>query len=354
MIRRPLNKRSGGFSLIELMIGLAIGLAVVLISTSLYVSFIQSRERNSGVTNAQTSGNISLYLIQRRVANAAFGLPLQNKNNPAMRCAVGTGLDHDNNPATDPIDYFPVSIIDGANGASDTLIVHQGDSDTGGIPARINSMAANTLTLNSNFGCKNGDVVMISNGSACSMTKVTNVPAGNNTDIVTAAATNAAIGASVACMGNFTEFRFATTALQKLTENQREIASDVVSLQAQYGLANDVNSNQITSWVNASGNDWSYTATTPTLANRNRIRAIRVALIVRSGQAEREEIPEVVSCSSLTAAKPSGICAWAGTAADPSPLMNLALQDPDWRRYRYRVFETIIPLRNVIWARGNL
>jgi type IV pilus assembly protein PilW len=127
-------------------------------------------------------------------------------------------------------------------------------------------------------------------------------------------------------MGNFTEFRFATTALQKLTENQREIASDVVSLQAQYGLANDVNSNQITSWVNASGNDWSYTATTPTLANRNRIRAIRVALIVRSGQAEREEIPEVV-CSSLTAAKPSGICAWAGTAADPSPLANLALQD---------------------------
>jgi type IV pilus assembly protein PilW len=156
MIRRPLNKSSGGFSLIELMIGLAIGLAVVLISTSLYVSFIQSRERNSGVTNAQTSGNISLYLIQRRVANAAFGLPLQNKNNPAMRCAVGTGLDHDNNPATESIDYFPVSIIDGANGASDTLIVHQGDSDTGGIPARINSMAGNTLTLNSNFGCKTG------------------------------------------------------------------------------------------------------------------------------------------------------------------------------------------------------
>ena len=28
--------------------------------------------------------------------------------------------------------------------------------------------------------------------------------------------------------------------------------------------------------------------------------------------------------------------------------------DPDWQHYRYRVLETIIPLRNVIWARPLL
>ena len=36
--------RYSGFSLIELMIGLTIGLAVVLVSTSLYVSFVQDRK----------------------------------------------------------------------------------------------------------------------------------------------------------------------------------------------------------------------------------------------------------------------------------------------------------------------
>ena len=28
--------------------------------------------------------------------------------------------------------------------------------------------------------------------------------------------------------------------------------------------------------------------------------------------------------------------------------------DPDWAHYRYRVLETIVPLRNVIWARALL
>ena len=28
--------------------------------------------------------------------------------------------------------------------------------------------------------------------------------------------------------------------------------------------------------------------------------------------------------------------------------------DSDWKKYRYRVFETIIPLRNVIWAKNTL
>ena len=34
---------------------------------------------------------------------------------------------------------------------------------------------------------------------------------------------------------------------------------------------------------------------------------------------------------------------------DPAPLIDLSA-DPNWRKYRYRVYQTVIPLRNVIWA----
>ena len=36
------------------------------------------------------------------------------------------------------------------------------------------------------------------------------------------------------------------------------------------------------------------------------------------------------------------------------PTIDLSPGDANWARYRYRVFETIIPLRNVIWSKDTL
>ncbi len=122
----------------------------------------------------------------------------------------------------------------------------------------------------------------------------------------------------------------------------------VVNLQAQYGIAASANSNQVTQWVDASGGTWA----APTVANRNRIKAIRVAVVARNAKIE----PDVVTaaCSSTTAAAPTGLCAWAGSVGSPAPTVDLSQGDANWARYRYRVFETIIPLRNVIWAKDTL
>jgi type IV pilus assembly protein PilW len=48
------------------------------------------------------------------------------------------------------------------------------------------------------------------------------------------------------------------------------------------------------------------------------------------------------------------VCAWAGDATSNAPLVNLSTGHPNWDKYRYRVFETIIPLRNVIWSKDAL
>ena len=59
-------------------------------------------------------------------------------------------------------------------------------------------------------------------------------------------------------------------------------------------------------------------------------------------------------CSSTTTANPTGLCSWEGTAGSPAPTIDLSPADTNWGRYRYRVFDTIIPLRNVIWAKDTL
>jgi type IV pilus assembly protein PilW len=67
--------------------------------------------------------------------------------------------------------------------------------------------------------------------------------------------------------------------------------------------------------------------------------AVRVALVARSTQYERPEPnQQCATTTDVMAAKWSG---WAkfSTAGYPA----------DWKCYRYKVFETIVPLRNVIW-----
>jgi type IV pilus assembly protein PilW len=122
----------------------------------------------------------------------------------------------------------------------------------------------------------------------------------------------------------------------------------VVNLQAQYGISASAASNQITAWVEPSGATWA----APTVANRNRIKAIRISVIARNSKSETTSIS--AACSSTTAASPTGLCAWEGTAASPAPAVDLSQMDANWARYRYRVFSTIIPLRNVIWSKDTL
>ena len=57
---------------------------------------------------------------------------------------------------------------------------------------------------------------------------------------------------------------------------------------------------------------------------------------------------------SLTAAAPTGLCAWEGSATSPAPAIGLSNGDANWNKYRYRVFQTIVPLRNVIWSKDTL
>ena len=106
------------------------------------------------------------------------------------------------------------------------------------------------------------------------------------------------------------------------------VVSDVVNVKAQFGLDTD-NDGAIDTWQAATGN-WS-AANLPTqpLATLVQIRAVRVAIVTRSAQYEKDPVT------------PGPLSMFAGAVS-----MTLT---SDQQHYRYKVFETIVPLRNAVW-----
>ncbi|HAL15173.1 MAG TPA: hypothetical protein DCP32_00020 [Anaerolineaceae bacterium] len=69
----------------------------------------------------------------------------------------------------------------------------------------------------------------------------------------------------------------------------------------------------------------------------NRIYALRFALVARSGLLEKPD-PATGVCNTTTTGP-----VWSGG------VISLAA-DANWQCYRYKTFETVVPLRNAIWG----
>lgn len=344
------NKRSlyqAGFTLAEIMVGLAIGMLATLVIMQVISNFEAQKRVTTGTADAQTNGGIALYNIGRELQIA--GYPLIPVANSPLECTALTF------GATGITGISPVAITDGvaASGvsASDTITIRYGSSPMGGVPTQITAaLVGNNAPVVSNLGCQVNDIALITNGATCAMTGVSAVPGTTTitlTDNTAVAAGAAVANANIACLGTWNEVQYRVNN-GNLERNGVPSVAGIVNLQAQYGISAAANSNQVTLWVNASGGTWA----APAVADRNRIKAVRIAVVARNAKMEAAAV--TAACSSTTAAAPTGLCAWAGSASSPAPTVNLSAGDPNWLRYRYRVFETIIPLRNMIWSKDTL
>jgi type IV pilus assembly protein PilW len=371
---QPKGKRSlryqSGFSLVEIMVGLGIGLLATVVIIQVLSVFEAQRRTTTGTADAQTSGGIALYTIGRELQMA--GYPLMPVTDSALECTTLTvNGTVDTVPPTQYVRLSPVTIANGVAAAgvsaSDAITIRYGTAPFGGVPTPITIPGApgpNDETLGTNLGCQAGDISLITNGNACAMSSINAVT--GTTSVTLANAAGAAINANLACMGAWNEVTYrasggnlercvlATAIANGGTCNPAGANANfvptlpgIVNLQAQYGIAATASSNVIIGWVNASGGTWA----APTVADRNRIKSVRIAVVARNAKLEPNAVTS--ACSSTTAAAPTGLCAWDGSAF-PAPAIDLSPGDPDWARYRYRVFETIIPLRNMIWAKDTL
>jgi type IV pilus assembly protein PilW len=364
-IKNTVRVLQAGFGLAEIMVALVIGMIATLVIVQVATTFEAQKRTTSGTADAQTNGSIALYTIQRQAQMAGFGLPIFSQKNSPLHCDPSPTFDQDGNPATPPIGIFPVSIA--SVGSSDVITIRSAPAGSstaisnGGTPITIVNMVGNVVSVANNLACQGNDIAIVSNGAACTMTKVNSVsgtdtaPDYTQITLQNAPAAGTAVNASLACMGAWTETVYGVNN-GNLEENGAPSVAGIVTIQAQYGISVSANDNQVTQWVDPTGATWA----APTVADRNRIKAIRVAVVARNGLLEKEDVtPGVVvggvtqACSSLTDPAPTGLCAWAGSVASPAPAIDLSA-DPNWKRYRYRVFDTIIPLRNMIWSKDVL
>lgn len=344
--------RVRGFTMIELLVGMVIAMIATIVIMQVFGVFEGQKRTTTGGADAQTSGSIALYNIQRDMATAGYGSPVFSTRNPSLMCEPIPTFDHDNNAATAEAGIFPILLADGGvgAGASDSITVTYGDTQKGGAPVAI-TIAANIGVVANNLGCKTNDIALIINQGNCDLEKVASL---TGTTGITFAGSPTVTSGMVACLGAWNEITYAVTD-STLTRNLAPNVAGIVAIQAQYGISPAPNNNTITQWVDPTG-DWELlkagtVLTKPTLINRNRIKAVRVAIVAQNGLLEKEVVS--TACSSTTTPNPSGVCAWAGTPISPAPVIDLS-HIADWDHYRYRVFDVVVPVRNVIWSKDNL
>src|SRR5690606_30813313 len=113
-------------------------------------------------------------------------------------------------------------------------------------------------------------------------------------------------------------------------------------LRAEYGKDNGVDNGTVASATFAAndGQVDQFSTTTPAnSAEWQQVLSVRVGVLARIG--EYEKPPASGVCEATTTAP-----TWAGGAFSAVDIATPTSQD---RCYRYRVFETTIPLRNMIW-----
>jgi len=132
---------------------------------------------------------------------------------------------------------------------------------------------------------------------------------------------------------NYSAANGALSATDLITNTQVQVATNVVTLQAQYGVTDGI-SNIVRRWVDAT-NEW----VAPSADLISRIRAVRFSVVVRS--ARKEILKDAGGACNTTTTPPA---AWPDVA--PLDLSG----DPDWKCYRYQVYASIVPLKNVVWS----
>ncbi|HZV66037.1 MAG TPA: PilW family protein, partial [Telluria sp.] len=133
------------------------------------------------------------------------------------------------------------------------------------------------------------------------------------------------------------------------------VIDNVVSIKAQYGFDTRVGTgfqpqggNQVAQW-SPTMIDADSDGTAGSAGDYQRIAAIRIAVVARSKAPEKPDASGACSATTVlptvfATASPSNV------AAVPMTVDVTVAGDPiSWKCYRYRVFETIVPLRNASW-----
>lgn len=340
-------RHSMGFSLVEITVGMMIGLIGVAVMMQIFNVAEGYKRTTTGTSDAQSNGAVALYAIQKDVRQSGYGLNsrgligcnVQLPSGVTLSTLAPTTINHPDIPAGDANTDTVLVIYGNANGSPD------GDRIVAWPSANIFSVSTPTsFQVGDRVVAQFSPVPTPCNLMMEPVLARTDVPP--NVTVATGVMSDATggnlfnFGQAPSILGyairngNLTQCNFMTSNCSSngLINDPAvwvPIGSNIVSLRAQYGSDSSLPMDMVI--------DSPYHATTPASScGWLRMLAIRFVLVARSEQYEKEII---------TAAVPT----WAGSSDAP---INLA-GNTEWQHYRYKVFQTVAPLRNMVALGAN-
>jgi type IV pilus assembly protein PilW len=342
--------------MIEMLVGAAIALLGLLAMSQAFMLFDLQRRISGGGMDAQTGAGAALYGIDREARQAGLGFGDQRfAGCPLAFSAGGT-----------PAPLAAVRIVEGDNGAPDSLVLlaaHGAHVPAMPLVAGL-SPGAGDITLASTLGMAAGDMLLLREaGKPCSLVRIGAIVseqhasrvALDGTALSSASETVPAGGYSTSALavglGQLSEVAYSvgdaglmrSVSVPGAAAAGMPIAAEIVSMKAQYGFDTRPGARadlRVDRWsaamIDADGDGIVGGA-----GDVQRIAALRLALVARSTARTRRGACVADDAPQWEAADASGVL-----GRQPISLAHL----PDWQCYRYRVVETVIPLRNLIWG----
>ncbi|WP_229503020.1 PilW family protein [Pseudoduganella guangdongensis] len=383
MSRRYAMRRTRGFSMVELMVSVVVGMLAVMFATRLLATSETDKAAALGSSDSMQNGMLALFSLNFDAAQAGWGIndTLVNGCNTLLADAEGFALPSVKRGGVDSTPLAPVVIINNGE-RSDVISLNSAGSQSGVGNVSLADLYAGgseiRVSTNNPFGFNTGDVIVVvpePAGGDCSIAQLSGVA----TDILQIASGRYNSGAGllggvynqgskarVFNLGPADKLALHTWSVQRgvlrlrasnmrdSTDAPKAVVDNVVAIKAQYGFDlragfDPVYGSQVSSWssdmLDADGDGVAGDA-----GDFQRVTAVRLAVVARSQVPDKPQNSDG-TCTTTTqkltifeTQTPSGVA--------PMPVTVALDTEGDaihWSCYRYRAFETVVQIRNNAW-----
>jgi type IV pilus assembly protein PilW len=377
-----IRNRSKGFTLVEILVAIMIGMFGILIMMQMLANSESQKRTTTSGNDALNEGALALYTLQSDLQTAGTGI-----TDPAL---LGCTVTLRTVPSALTIPFMPV-IVNSPNVATfpmpapdantDTLFVFSSTST--GSPQGDRVTGAGNQVQNPPGYAVNDYVIWVpmtysgstpSRPSPCNLTlaRVATVNLAARTITLDSGAvmnqgdyifnfgpSYRAVGYAIRS-GNLTSCDYSVNTGTGCgdTSNWVAINNNIVSMRVQYGR--DTTS---TSWTDPNTGktylmdgtvdlfDVPNPAVAKTYCEVARISAVRLALLSRSAfMTDATVRADGTTTPPVTTVMPTWDGSTAGTPSGSTAAPFVSPAGTDWQYYRYRVFQSIFPIRNVVWV----
>jgi type IV pilus assembly protein PilW len=390
LLQRPrAASAQAGFGLVEMMVGVVIGMIAVLVIFQVYNVAEGFKRNTTAAGTAQQTGLYSAFALGMEIGNAGTGLNAAATD--LQWCAPPAPLTGNVKDLGGTYLPIPVLIADGGAGNSDSFAVNYSVASTlvTSVPFTANAGLAQAYHVQSPGGFHPGDLVVgiqtpgtygTPLNPNCAASTVTAVSAPDANGIVTLTQTGTNLNfTTVSLLFNLgpcnrtqkvqysvnNAVLLSTPLLNPSNGNlancgqpavvpANPVASNVLIMKAQYGINTSGSKQQeLDTWVQATvGGGWDpATVLSAPVTTINAIKAVRIGIIIQSEQFDK-------NLAGFTGGNYNNgdynwvlfDCPAVNKATCPGRLTGTvpATVNPPGN-WRFRKYETVIPLRNVIW-----